>query len=195
MKNIYEILKSLGVDFDETKKSSFEKEFIESYKTINDYTKQKEKLEKVQADFDEAKAQADKLNEDIKKMDIEGSKETIEALQKKVKEYEETEKSRKENEEKEKADKEMTEKITAIFGDKKFTSDYVRNGIVADIKSQFAKDNTKGLEKIFEELTKDKDGIFVNEQSENLKLPPIGGGSGGINDNDARKIMGLEPLK
>ena len=58
----------------------------------------------------------------------------------------------------------LTEAITAVFGDKKFTSDYVRNGIIADMKTEIAKPENKGkgYTEIFESLTKDKNGIFEN---------------------------------
>ena len=58
----------------------------------------------------------------------------------------------------------MTDAIIATFGDKKFTSDYVRNGIIADMKTEIAKPENKGkgYNEIFETLTKDKEGIFAN---------------------------------
>lgn len=58
----------------------------------------------------------------------------------------------------------LTEAIIAVFGDKKFTSDYVRNGIIADMKTEIAKPENKGkgYAEIFESLTKDKNGIFEN---------------------------------
>ena len=61
-------------------------------------------------------------------------------------------------------DKALTEAIEAVFGDKKFTSDYVRNGIIADMKTEIAKPENKGkgYDAIFEGLTKDKEGIFTN---------------------------------
>lgn len=63
-----------------------------------------------------------------------------------------------------KADDELTNAITSVFGDKKFTSDYVKNGLIADMKSEIAKPENKGkgYKEIFESLTKDKDGIFQN---------------------------------
>lgn len=58
----------------------------------------------------------------------------------------------------------LTDAIEATFGDKKFTSDYVRNGIIADMKTEIAKPENKGkgYAEIFEGLTKDKEGIFAN---------------------------------
>ncbi|MBQ7976811.1 MAG: phage scaffolding protein [Clostridia bacterium] len=93
------------------------------------------------------------------------------------------------------ADEELTESITAVFGDKKFTSDYVRNGIIADMKSEIAKPENKGkgYDKIFEELTKDKEGIFENPN----QIKDMGGFSDvdvDVSEEQARAVMGLPPL-
>lgn len=82
--------------------------------------------------------------------------------------YEELQTSIKEQEAKRKAEEEdkiLTNNITSIFGDKKFTSDYAKNGLIADIKAELVKveNKGKGIQEIFDVLTKDKEGIFVNE--------------------------------
>lgn len=82
--------------------------------------------------------------------------------------YEELQTSIKEQEAKRKAEEEdkiLTNNITSIFGDKKFTSDYAKNGLIADIKNELGKaeNKGKGIQEIFDALTKDKEGIFVNE--------------------------------
>lgn len=82
--------------------------------------------------------------------------------------YEELQTSIKEQEAKRKAEEEdkiLTNNITSIFGDKKFTSDYAKNGLIADIKDELGKaeNKGKGIQEIFDALTKDKEGIFVNE--------------------------------
>lgn len=82
--------------------------------------------------------------------------------------YEELQTSIKEQEAKRKAEEEdkiLTNNITSIFGDKKFTSDYAKNGLIADIKTELGKaeNKGKGIQEIFDTLTKDKEGIFVNE--------------------------------
>ncbi len=134
-----------------------------------------------------------KLNKDI--TDLKNSnasaddyKKKFEELQKKI---EDDEKAAKEAAE----DKALTDAITAVFGEKKFTSDYVRNGIIADMKTEIAKaeNKGKGYAEIFENLTKDKEGIFVN--------PNGPANMAGMNDKDlditddiAREVMGLPPL-
>lgn len=79
------------------------------------------------------------------------------------------------------AEKELTEAIESVFGDKKFSSDYVRNGIIADMKSEIAKSENKGkgYAEIFEALTKDKEGIFANP---NPPAPMTGMGNVGVSE-------------
>lgn len=95
------------------------------------------------------------------------------------------------------ADAELTDSIVASFGDKKFTSDYVKNGLIADMKTEIAKPENKGkgYAEIFDALTKDKEGIFANPN------PPAGMTGMGyvdtktVDDARVRSIMGLPAEK
>lgn len=115
---------------------------LELIKTLEDDKKDLE--EKITTLTDEAKNNADVVKE-------------LEDLKKEIKAKEDADKKAKE-------DAELTNAITAVFGDKVFTSDYVRNGIIADMKTEIAKPENKGkgYTEIFENLTKDKEGIFAN---------------------------------
>jgi DNA repair exonuclease SbcCD ATPase subunit len=105
--------------------------------------------------------------------------------------YEELQTSIKEQEAKKKAEEEdkiLTDNINALFEGKKFTSDYARNGLLNDIKNGLNKPENKGkgIQDLFNELTKDKTDIFTNpnqikdmtgmgdnEQDNNTKEMPI----------------------
>ena len=91
------------------------------------------------------------------------------------------------------ADDELTAAITAVFGDKKFTSDYVKNGIIADMKSEIAKpeNKAKGYDKIFEELTDGKEGIFVSPNQ--VQMGDFGNIDTDITTDQLRAAMGLDP--
>lgn len=93
-------------------------------------------------------------------------------------------------------DKALTDAIVSVFGDKKFTSDYVRNGIIADMKAEIAKPENKGkgYDEIFNTLTKDKEGIFTNPNPPG-NMTGMKNGEIDITDNQARAVMGLPPLK
>lgn len=105
--------------------------------------------------------------------------------------YEELQASIKEQEAKKKAEEEdkiLTDNINALFEGKTFTSDYARNGLLNDIKNGLNKPENKGkgIQDLFNELTKDKTDIFTNpnqikdmesmgdsEQDNNTKEMPI----------------------
>jgi DNA repair exonuclease SbcCD ATPase subunit len=105
--------------------------------------------------------------------------------------YEELQTSIKEQEAKRKAEEEdkiLTDNINALFDGKKFTSDYARQGLLNDIKTGLNKPENKGkgIQDLFNELTKDKTDIFANpnqmkdmagmgdsEQDNNTKEMPI----------------------
>lgn len=123
---------------------------------------------------------------------VQGYKEAKEEAESKLKSYEENSKEQndwkskyeeldgkiKQQEAEKKAQEEdevLTNTILASIGDKKFTSDYVKTGILADVKLELKKQENigKGVDKIVEELTKDKEGIFVNPNT-NPEIPPMG---------------------
>jgi hypothetical protein len=105
--------------------------------------------------------------------------------------YEELQTSIKEQEAKQKAEEEdkiLTDNINALFEGKKFTSEYARNGLLNDIKAGLNKPENKGkgIQDLFNELTKDKTDIFASdnqfkdmegmgdsEQENNVKEMPL----------------------
>lgn len=81
--------------------------------------------------------------------------------------YEELQTSIKEQEAKKQAeeqDKILTDNINNLFEGKTFTSDYARSGLMNDIKAGLNKPENKGkgIQDLFDELTKDKTDIFTN---------------------------------
>jgi len=81
--------------------------------------------------------------------------------------YEELQTSIKEQEAKKQAeeqDKLLTDNINQLFDGKTFTSEYARNGLMNDIKAGLNKPENKGkgIQDLFNELTKDKTDIFAN---------------------------------
>lgn len=81
--------------------------------------------------------------------------------------YEELQTSIKEQEAQRKAKEEeriLEENINSLFEGKNFTSDYARKGLLNDIKSELNKPENKGkgIQDLFNELTKDKTDIFAN---------------------------------
>lgn len=157
---------------------------------------------KAKKDYDSIKSENDTLKNDkaglegkIKTLTDEANtaddyKNQLEELQKSIKEKEDAEKEKK-------ADEELTNAITAVFGNKEFTSDYVRNGIITDMKAEIAKPENKGkgYSELFEALTKDKDGIFKNP-NQPADMPGMGNAdTTGITREQFAKMGYLERAK
>lgn len=91
----------------------------------------------------------------------------------------------------------LTKNITSAFGDKKFVNEYTKNAIIGDIKVALKDSNNAGksAKDIFEELTKDKEGIFDNP-NKGVSTPPTGDVDTGLaKENHDRELLGLEPKK
>ena len=135
-------------------------------------TKDKEELQTL-------KSQMKELKENSK---------NAEELQKKYDELVKTNEEREAKQKAEEEDKILTNNINTLFEGKTFTSEYARNGLLNDIKSGLSKPENKGkgIQDLFNELTKDKNDIFTNpnqqkdmegmgdsEQDNNTKEMPI----------------------
>lgn len=105
-----------------------------------------------------------------------------------------------ENEAKAKAkaeDDALTKNITIAFGDKKFVNEYTKNAIISDIKTALKDSNNvgKSAKDLFEELTKDKEGIFDNP-NKGVSTPPTGDVNTGLaKENHDRELLGLDLKK
>ena len=139
-----------------------------------------EQIEKVMSVYGKAIAKKDKELESLtdSKKELE---EKIATYETKIKEfnesskenaewekkYEELQTSIKEQEAKKKAEEEdkiLTDNINALFEGKTFTSEYAKSGLMNDIKAGLNKPENKGkgIQDLFDELTKDKTDIFTN---------------------------------
>lgn len=83
MENIFKIMKDFGIEMPEDKKEDFEKSVLENYKTVNDYNKQVESLNKaketIKANDDAVKDLQTKLDA-FKDVDVTELNKTIEDL-------------------------------------------------------------------------------------------------------------------
>jgi hypothetical protein len=127
--------------------------------------------------------------DDLKKQ-IETAPKTdeMESLKNKIAEYEQKEADRIAKQQAEEQDKILTDNINALFEGKTFTSEYARKGLLNDIKNglNLPENKGKGIQDLFNELTKDKTDIFTNpnkikdmegmgdsEQDNNIKEMPL----------------------
>lgn len=124
----------------------------------NEKTKVEEQYKK---DIETYKTTIDDLKNQI---DNAPKSDEMENLKNKIADYEKKETERIASEKAKKDDEILTNNILNVIGDKKFTSDYAKNGLISDIKTELSKEENKGLgiNEIFTNLTKDRDGIFEN---------------------------------
>ena len=103
--------------------------------------------------------------------------EELNGLKKEIADMRTAEAKRIADEKAKKEDEMLTNNIIAAFGDRKFTSDYVKNGLIADIKAEINKPENKGkgISDIFTSLTKDKTGLFENP-NQPVDMPGMGEG-------------------
>lgn len=159
-------------------KAKLSKEEIKSILTEHGKTVTTE-TEKVKTDLTNEintyKTTITNLENQIKSMP---SSEDVTKLQNEITTMKEAETKRIADEKAKKEDEILTNNIISVFGDKKFTSDYVKNGLIADIKAELNKTENKGkgISEIFESLTKDKTGLFENPNKP-ADMPGMGEGS------------------
>ena len=138
---------------------------IETEKIDNKY---KEQLEDNKNTISELKAQVEKSPKS----------EEMENLKQKIAEFEQKEAERTANEKAKADDDILTKNINEAFGDKKFVNEFTKNAITDEIKKAL-KDSAnagKSAKDLFEEMTKDKNGIFENPNT----MPDMAG----VNDVD-----------
>jgi len=124
---------------------------VETEKVENKYKKD---IENYKNTIDDLKGQIDKAPKS----------DEMENLKKQIAEYEQKESDRVAKETAEKEEKALNSNILNVFGDKKFTSEYAKTGLMNDIKAELGKEENKGkgIQEIFNELTKDRTDIFAN---------------------------------
>lgn len=167
--------------------SQFNKELGLKFVAKADYNNKLEEIKTLKTDKDNLTDKITELTE--KTSSAEDYKKQLEDLKKEIKDKEDADKKALE-------DAQLTDAIIAVFGDKKFTSDYVKNGLIADMKAEIAKPENKGkgYGELFEALTKDKEGIFANPNP-GIEIPGMGPLDMNMSENSMRAVMGLAPIK
>ena len=155
----------------------------ETKKVEDDYKKQIETY----------KMEIDNLNNQIK--NVPDSKE-METLKNQIADFEKKEAKRIADEKAKQEDEVLTTNILNALGDKKFASEYAKNGLIADIKTELGKPENKGkgITDIMDILTKDKNGIFENPNKP-VDMPGMGSVSTEITKEAFDKMSYNERIK
>lgn len=149
-------------------------EQLNQIKSFYDNTKEKELISQLQEDNNNLRT--DLANFKNKVEDLEKNKGNAEELQNKISNLENELKAKEEIYTKEKEDRQINEVISSVFADKKFINDITKQGYFEKLKTAILDESNKGksAKELFENMTKDVDNIFINEQQEKIEIPPVG---------------------
>ncbi len=163
----------------------------ENGKIVNVEVKKAE--DKLNNQINDYKKTIDDLNEKLKNVP---DSNVLEDLKKQIKEFQDKENQRIANEKAKQEDEVLTTNILNSLKDKKFASDYAKNGLIADIKSELGKSENKGkgINEIVDYLTKDKSGIFENPNKP-ANMPGMGNVTTEVTKEAFEKMGYRERLK
>lgn len=137
-------------------------------------------VENAKSKLPDQKAEIERLKADLADRDatignLEKASGDAEATRKELERYKQEEADRKKAEKEAETDRILTEAAEQALDGKEFINEFTRNHFVAELKKAIADPANKGKRaaKLFEEMTKDLDGIFRNPQQEKLKLPGV----------------------
>ena len=163
MQNYEQILKELGIEVPDDKKSELAKKMGENYKTIADYRNAVDKRDEYKRSLDDVQAKLD----GFKDVDVSELKNQIATLTTDLA-------NEKAGRQADALKVERTGVIDEFLKDKKFVNEITEKAIRDSIMSELEKNTGKSVDKIFESLMKDKDGkqianILVDEQTAQLE--------------------------
>lgn len=171
------------------------KEITDTNARIAALTAQNGDLQKQVADLT-----AEKANWQSKQLENQSNADNVNAelekLKKQVADYEAEKANAAQMAEKAKAEQELEEAINQLVGDRKWSSDYAKAGVIADIKKEKQNTPTADISLLFKTVTDGKEGIFAGP-TQKVILPSGNNTEKGEAADDAasaRAIMGLAPL-
>lgn len=151
MQNYEQILQELGIEVPEEKKAELKKKMNENYKTINEFNGKVAKMEEYKASLEDVQSKLD----GFKDVDVSDLRTQIANLTGEL----EREKAGRQ------ADALKVERAAVLdefLKDKEFVNSITEKSIRASIMEELEKNTGKSVEKIFDSLTKDKDGKLIS---------------------------------
>lgn len=149
-------------------------EQLTQIKSFFDNSKDKELINQLQEENNTLRTDLTDFKEKVK--DLEKNKGNTEEMQTKITELEKELQIKDEQYAKEKEERQINEIISDVFADKKFVNDVTKQGYFEKLKTAILDENNKGksAKELFENMTKDVDNIFINEQQEKIIIPAVG---------------------
>lgn len=156
-----EFLKGLGLDEDIIAKIQ-----AESGKDVAAEKDKASNLKKQLDDEQKARKTLESKVAELEKVDADGLNKEIADLKKQISD-------RKAQDDAAAADKALRSRFKGVSGEAKFINDITEKGIYAEFKDAVSKDENKGKgdKEIYEDLVKDRDGIFA-PKNQGADIPP-----------------------
>ena len=191
MKNIYEILKGIGIEVPEEQKENFDKEWKENYRTKVEYDKAIEKRNEYKESLENVQGEL----EGFKDIDVNELKNQVSTLTTQLQEE-------KAARVKDAARVELEKNVDSFLSEKKFVNPITQDAIRKNLMEELDKDSAKGksIADIFTGLITDADGkqmenILVDEQQQQMEQNkahftlPIHGQNGGGGKYSMTELM------
>lgn len=153
----------------------FENATDEQLNQINNfYRKDKDTIKNLQEENNNLVTQVAEFKEKV--TELEKNQDNSEELQKTIQDLKFKMKEQEEQYKKEAEERQINDVIADVFVDKKFINDITKQGYTNKLKEAILDPNNKGksARDLFEEMTKDIDNIFMNEQQEKVVIPAVG---------------------
>ena len=174
------------------------REYLKSLELEEGKTLPKEIIDKIMAEYgkqvnsnkdelEELKSENESLSKKVKSYenkitDLNSKIEENSNAKQELDELKESIEQEKEKAEADKKDKTITSNILKAIEDKKFVNDYTKTSIVSEVKTALGDEKNvgKSIKDLFDEITKDKEGIFEN--------PNKPGDMSGANDDVFKEV-------
>nr|DAH45536.1 MAG TPA: minor structural protein [Caudoviricetes sp.] len=204
MKNIYEILKSYGIEIPEDKKEAFDKEVLENYKTVSEVDTLRTKLSKAETerdtiqtkyDTDIAQRDADLLSLQTQLKDAGGDAEKLATLQTNFNTLQTTYNTAKADYEKQLAEQAYDFAIKENSSKLKFSSNSAKKAFMSDLKAKnLSMENGKilGFDDFVNAYKEQDAGAFIADNPTPKNDEPKPSFSGKTNPSDKTDPQ-LEP--
>lgn len=196
MKNIYEILKSYGIEIPEDKKEAFDKEVLENYKTVSEVDTLRGKLTKAETERDTIQS---KYDTDIAQRDTDlatlrtqlkdagGDTDKLATLQANFDTLQQTYNTAKANYENQLAQQAYDFAIRENVANLKFSSNSAKKAFISDITAKkLSMENGKilGFDDFVNAYKEQDAGAFITETTEPKNTEPKPSFSGKTNPGD-----------
>ncbi len=165
MKNIEDILKSLGIEVPADKTAELTKQVAENYKTINEHEKRVQGLEGERDGYKDKYEAAQKTISGFEEMDIDGVKDELAKYKKQVEDMEADHK-------KALYDRDFADALKNEIANVKFTSEAAKKSVMADLQSAgltLVDGKIMGFNDFIANYKFKDASAFVDEQAENLE--------------------------